>query len=164
MGISREGASAEERFRRATQSTKPTSQGSGDALLDGNLVEVKRATSRTLNQVRAVKYIPLVAFHEPSGVWYVIPPHVVVLLASKKRRGQHTENPFESATLSLGKLDEFRVASESELRAATLAAIRASARFPELKAAMNSVLSRSRDLARESIVQVRGLLSDLGLS
>jgi hypothetical protein len=51
----------------------------GDALLDDHPIEVKRASANTLNQVRAVKYITLVAYHEPSDTWYVVPAHQVVV-------------------------------------------------------------------------------------
>ena len=66
--------------------------GLGDAELGGAFVEVKKATAATLNQVRAVKYIPLVAYHEPTDTWYVVPAHVIVCLVASKGRGQHTEN------------------------------------------------------------------------
>ena len=70
---------------------------------------MKRATSLTLNQVRAVKYLPLVVHYAPTDEWYVVPAHVVVAEVSQKRRGQHTENPFESATLSLNILRPWKV-------------------------------------------------------
>lgn len=61
-------------------------------MLDGCPIEVKSATSNTLNQVRAVKYIPLVAYHVPTEAWFVVPAPDVVRLVSSKARGQHTEN------------------------------------------------------------------------
>jgi len=101
----------------------PPKSGYGDAELGGTYVEVKKATAATLNQVRAVKYIPLVAFHEPSDTWYVVPAHIIVCLVATKRRGQHTENPFESATLNIFSLGKYQVAHEADLKMATLNAI-----------------------------------------
>jgi len=86
-GISHGGQSAEERYRNVTGGTKPLKSGHGDAGLAGTYVEVKKATAATLNQVRAVKYIPLVAFHEPTDTWYVVPAHIVVCLVQRRLGG-----------------------------------------------------------------------------
>ena len=163
FGISAGGRSTEEKFRLLTGATKAARAALGDAVLDGHSIEVKRATSNTLNQVRAVKYITLVAFHEPTISWYVVPAHNVVIMVSNKSRGQHTENPFESATLSLGNLGKFRVPDENRLRHHVLAAIAESAKYPALRAEMHLVLSRSKELAVESIGSVRKAVASLGL-
>jgi len=110
-----------------------------------------------------VKYIPLVVYFEPRGEWYVVPAHVVVAAVSQKTRGQHTENPFESATMNVGSLVSFRVNDVRDLRQATLDAIASSDRFPELREAMHQVLHESRDLAEQSLARVRSLLHHLGL-
>lgn len=157
-GISGGGRSAEQLFRQLT-GAKPASRASqGDALLEGHAVEVKRATTTTLNQVRAVKYIPLVVHYEPADEWYVVPAHVVVALVSMKGRGQHTENPFESATLSVNSLARYRVPRE-RLKEATLDAIRRSDRLPQLREAMDEILRESRKLAAASRKRVGDLLS-----
>lgn len=163
FGFSGGGRSAEQTFREYTGATKPQRASSGDAILEGHPVEIKRATSATLNQVRAVKYIPLVAYHEPSNSWYVIPAQAVVAAVSGKRRGQHTENPFESATLNVNSLGQFRVDDPGELRSRTLDAIEASSRYLELKQEMQRVLQESRRLADDSIERVKALLAELGL-
>ncbi len=135
----------------------------GDAILDGHPVEVKRATSKTLNQVRAVKYLPIAVYFEPRGEWYVVPAHSVVVAVSQRVRGQHTENPFESATLNLRSLEEFKIPRPDRLRDATLEAVRASAHHPELLAEMQSVLRESRALADATLDRVRALIRKLGL-
>ena len=135
----------------------------GDALLEGHPVEIKRATSVTLNQVRAVKYLPIVVHYAPADEWYVVPAHVVLAAVSQKVRGQHTENPFESATLSLRNLGAWKVDDPAHLRSATLEAIAESDRYPELRAAMAEVLRESRQLADVSLERVRDLLHRLGL-
>lgn len=163
FGISGGGRSAEDLFRQITGAAPAASAAQGDALLEGHPVEVKRATSVTLNQVRAVKYLPIVVHFTPTDEWYVVPAHVVVAAVSQKRRGQHTENPFESATLSLKNLQPWKVGDPYRLREATLEAIAASDRYPELRAAMEGVLRESRGLADASLERVRELLHQLGL-
>lgn len=159
-GISFGGKSAEERYRELTGATRPPKAGSGDAELDGTYVEVKKATAATLNQVRAVKYIPLVAYHVPTKTWYVVPAHIVVCLVSSKGRGQHTENPFESATLNIFALGKYKVA-EADLKKATLAAIAEAKKYPALKIAMQKVLASSKELAAKSIADVTTCIAGL---
>jgi hypothetical protein len=161
IGISNTGDSAEEAFRRLTGARPPIRAADGDAVLDGCHIEVKKASADTLNQVRAVKFIPLVALHSPTGTWYVIPAPDVVKLVAQKERGQHTENPFESATLSLKKLDGFKVRSESLLATAVREAIERGKSFPRLEAAMRGVLTESKRLALDSRLQVTSLLTEL---
>jgi hypothetical protein len=162
-GISRGGHSAEERYRSVTGATKPPKIGHGDAELAGTYVEVKKATAATLNQVRAVKYIPLVAFHEPTDTWYVVPAHIIVCLVATKARGQHTENPFESATLNIFALGKYQVASEADLKKATLDAIAEAKKHVELKRAMDRVLAESKALAATSVATVQALITKLRL-
>lgn len=158
-GISRSGASAEDVFIALTGATKAERAALGDALLDGAYVEVKAASSTTLNQVRAVKYITLVAYSTPFETWYVVPAHDVVRLVTGKKRGQHTENPYESATLSLAHLGQYRVADVSEIGDAVRCAIAESARHPELKEAMDWVLKQARQLSIDSRNRVLGVLN-----
>src|SRR4051812_40921407 len=146
-GISRTGADAEELFRSLTGATIAERAALGDAIVDGHYVEVKKATSTTLNQVRAVKYIPLVALFEPEMRWYVIPASEIVRQCARKRRGQHTENPFESATLSLNNFGTYMIADPSDLLTAVRAAIAEADRYPLLRDLMAKVLADSKALA-----------------
>jgi len=118
FGISGGGRSAEELFRAITGAEQAARAADGDAVLEGTPVEVKRATKVTLNQVRALKYIPLVVHFQPRDEWYVVPAHVVVAAVSQRVRGQHTENPFESATMSVKSLGAWRVPNVEDLRQA----------------------------------------------
>lgn len=161
MGISHGGQSAEDRYRRATGATKSAKSRDGDAVLGGTNIEVKKATAATLNQVRAVKYIPLVALHEPTDTWYVVPAQIIVCLVSSKGRGQHTENPFESATLNVFALSKYKLARERDLKQATLDAIAEAKKYPDLKKAMETVLKESKDLAARSIKDVKALIATL---
>ena len=158
-GISGGGREAEHLFQRLTGATPAVSASKGDAVLDGHLVEVKQASSNTLNQVRAVKFLPLVVYHRPSGSWYVIPAHEVVRRVAEKQRGQHTEIAFECATLSLATLTEFRLSDPDELRERTVAAAEESAQFVALKAEMKRVLEEAQQLALDSRSRVRGVLA-----
>ncbi len=150
---------------RATGATKSLKPGQGDAVLGGSNIEVKMASKSTINQVRAVKYIPLVVLYEPdttTSKWFVVPAHKTVCLVSSKSRGQHTENPFESATLNVSALGEFETL-EKDLKQATLDAITAAGKYPQLKAAMDVVLKESKDLADKSIKDVAAVLKQLNL-
>jgi hypothetical protein len=160
FGISRGGADAETQFLLLTGATRALHSADGDAVVDGHLIEVKRASSVTLNQVRATKYITLVAYEVNADAWYVVPAYEVVRQVSRKRRGQHTENPFESATLSLRNLTAFRVVDVGTLRDVVLQAVAASARYPALQDEMKRVLSESRRLADDSIARVRLALGE----
>ena len=168
FGISAGGRRAEQKYRALTGANPAPKASAGDAVLDGHLVEIKTASKSTLNQVRAVKYIPLIVYFEPdnelvgSSEWYVVPAHVIVAAVSQKSRGQHTENPFESATMNINNLQKYRV-READLRQATLDAIESSARFPQLQEAMQQVLRDSREVAARSLERVRTLLHEIEL-
>jgi hypothetical protein len=162
-GISGGGRSAEEAYILATGALHSPSSALGDAVLEGTSVEIKRASSNTLNQVRAVKYIPLVVYDQTSDDWFVVPAHVVVALVSGKTRGQHTENPFESATLSVQQLGPYKVTGTQDLRSATLEAIAAAEDYAPLRTEMQRVLVASKELAEESHRRVHATLRQLGL-
>ncbi|MBA3877600.1 MAG: hypothetical protein C0498_11845 [Anaerolinea sp.] len=157
FGISHGGESAEARFRELTGAKSAPTASDGDVLLEGYPVEIKRATTSTLNQVRAVKYIPLVAYYAPEDAWYVVPAHIVVAEAANRSRGQHTEIPFESITLNLKRLSAFRV-EEGELWVRTLEAIEQGGLYPELRHEMTEVRKRARAVAQDSVARVHALL------
>ncbi len=163
-GISGGGRDAETRFVALTGAELAPRAVLGDAILEGYYVEIKRAGTATLNQVRAVKYLTLVAYHYPEPCWYVVPPQHVVAHAARRGRGQHTENPFESITVSLNALSEFRIEDESQLRERTLAAAREGEQYPEIKDAMTWVLEQSRALAQASTRRVLEAIQRHGLA
>jgi hypothetical protein len=83
----------------------------------------------------------------------VIPAPDVVVLVSQKKRGQHTENPFESATLSVKKIREYKT-EKSDLKNAVLRAVNRGKKFPILRKSMEKVLSDSKELATLSRSEV----------
>lgn len=147
----------EAEFRRITGAKKPSHAKLGDAVIDGCNIEVKKASSNTLNQVRAVKFIPLVVKDTRSNQWYVVPAPDIIRLVAVKKRGQHTENPFESSTLSISALKEFQV-RRSDLLPKTRRAISKGKRHPELHAEMTRVLKESRALADKSRKRICAML------
>lgn len=157
IGISGAGREAERRFRDLTGATPAARAADGDALLEGHAVEVKQSSTNTINQVRPVKYLPLVVLDTRTSEWCVVPPDAVVRLAAQRQRGQHTENPFESVALNLAKLSDYGVA-ETDLRSATIAAFRQGDRRADLKAAMQEIRRRSSELAAWSREHVQQML------
>ncbi len=156
-GISKTGNKAEELFRALTSSQKPPKAALGDAVKNGIYAEVKKVSENTLNQVRAVKYITLVAYDSEKKEWYVVPACDVVELIAGKERGQHTENPFESATLTLRIIGPYKV-SGSDLSAAWAAAVEKSDGKPLLKQKMDEVLEECKKLSTKHKKEVREML------
>lgn len=161
MSISNSGDDVEVEFRQLTKAEKAPKASIGDALFGPNAspVEVKKASTTTINQVRAVKYITLVVKDTRTGKWYVVPAHEVVRLVSKKNRGQHTENPFESSTLSIRDLEKFVVQNEADLVQRVTDAIASADKFPTVKAAMDRILDDSKELAATALGAVRSLVA-----
>jgi hypothetical protein len=162
FGISKGGQDAEDRFIILTGAT-PAESALGDAVVDGQLVEIKRVKTTTINQVRPIKYLPLVLYNWTQDRWFVIPAHRLVVDAAKKRRGQHTEIAFESVNFTLTAYAEHEVAAD-DLREAVLAAAAESDGYPKLKQAMQDLLARLQASAEENRVAVAALLEEYGLS
>ena len=90
-GIWNSGARAEDLVRELTGADKvEKGDARGDGRLLGHWFEVKHVggAGGAMSQVRAYKFIPLVAYFEPRRTWYVAPPNRVVYLVSR-RGGQH---------------------------------------------------------------------------
>lgn len=163
-GISNTGAAVEVEFRRLTGAVEAERAAYGDAIVEGHYVEIKKASSMTLNQVRAVKYITLVVYSAAERQWFVVPANEIVRQCSQKKRGQHTENPFESSTMSVRNLGQFVVDNPLDLKDRVLAAVEEAEAYPELNDLMKSVLEKSKQLALESRTEALGLLSRYGES
>jgi hypothetical protein len=136
----------------------------GSSQYPHSIVEVKKTSSYTLNQVRAVKYMPLVVYSSTEERWYVIPASEVVRQCAQERRGQHTENPFESATLSMRNLSAYALADASALPAAVLSAVEEAQKYPALKELLDRVLADSTALAARSVEEVGAALREAGLA
>jgi uncharacterized protein (UPF0248 family) len=163
-GISRGGKEAEEQFMAITGATPTARAALGDAVLVGVTVEIKHTKkTEALNQVRAVKYIPLVVWVSGEDAWYVIPAHRIVAIVSGRKRGQHTENPFESATLNLKHLGDYRLESAADLATAVARSAAESTAYPQLKNEMDRVLAEAKEHAAEDIERVTRVLVHLDL-
>ena len=112
-GISKDGRKAEDAFILLVPSArKSDSKAAGDCVVTAGgedyYIEVKKCGTKggTVNQVRPIKFIPLVV-RVPSGVreraegWYVIPPDRLLRDALGRNRGQHSELSLENMTVSL---------------------------------------------------------------
>jgi len=166
--ISYAGYEAEAMFRRLVPfSIDTTSPSKGDVrvILGGveHYVEVKSCRSvkgGIANQVRAIKYLTI-AIHTPARktAWIVFPANVVLKYVMQKARGQHSEVPFENATVSLGEwADEFACTSE-ELPRRVMGAIFEAGRYPDLKRSMDLLmydLKRLSYRARDEVEQILG--------
>ena len=81
----------------------------GDGKIDFNnkeyFYELKSSTKKfsdniRLNQVRAIKCIPLIIYSDLEDRWAIVSPKDVMKAASTKKRGQHSELFFECCQLS----------------------------------------------------------------
>lgn len=161
--IRNEGEEAEQRFDDlVTSSGQPLDAKLGDRTVrigaDTHHIEIKRCRapadkSGTINQVRAIKFIPMAIWAPVRDVWYVISPGDLVRMAASKSRGQHTEIPFECMNLSLPAATsrsaehwlKFQCADE-DLEEAVNDAILAGSREANLKAAMSDLLAELKGL------------------
>lgn len=160
--IRREGDHAENEFRRLVpRAEKSDDQKSGDArlLVDGTVyyLEIKQCHSNTVNQVRAIKFIPLVILAPKLAPrWIVLPPQEVVRLVAGKSRGQHTEIPFESANLSLTGIPERFRCSDADLPQRVIDSIQGARRYAAVEAELRRLQAALVDLksrVREQILQ-----------
>jgi len=149
QAIRNEGEPAEREFLRlVTGARRSTSARLGDAVVpvDGqdSFVEVKCVTSNTINQIRAIKFIPLAIYSPDKPLpWAVLSGVDVVRHVFEKERGQHSELALECANLSVSGLPNSVRCSESALSDAVIEAIRRGRRYPELAEVLQSLL---RDL------------------
>lgn len=160
QAIRHEGDEAESLFLSLVKSARRSdSQKKGDAVVDvdgkSHYVEVKQCTSNTINQVRAIKFIPLVVLApQLSPQWLVVPPHEIVRLVVSKARGQHTEIPFESANLSLKGIAARFGCEDSDLDDTVTDAIRLSGKYSGVRAELgklSSVLARLNEDTKTAI-------------
>lgn len=166
--ISYAGREAEKLFERLVPFALPSSTPSrGDVrvVVDETVhyVEVKTcrvAVSGTINQARAIKYLTI-AVHAPTRrvPWIVLPAHVVLRRVAVRARGQHSEVAFENSTLTLAAWVDAFACTEQELPDRVAEAIRAAAKFPELKRSMDLLLYDLKRLSYRTRDEVRQILA-----
>ncbi len=168
QAIRNEGNVAEARFlKKWPAATKPPRQKDGDwsIVVDGVqvCVEVKKCAAGageggTINQIRAIKYIPMLVFNPTLEIWVVVPAAELVRRAAGKQRGQHTEISFESMNLSFRDLAEFGC-SEENLIDAVIAAVRFDREHRILQVAMVALAAQIRRVADRAMAEA-GRLAD----
>ena len=168
-GITKAGDLSEELFCKLLADVTVPSKGAalGDVRMvvddKAYYVEIKRCESKkggTLNQIRALKFIPLVVhLPEQNPTWMVIPPNKIIELVANRSRGQHTEIPFECITLSVSsRLDEFRC-EQDELEAKVEAAIREGQRQPLLQQCMADLKRDIQRLSAHAKMDVKAIMN-----
>jgi hypothetical protein len=153
QAIRNEGKPAEKAFLRLVKNALPSDVAHcGDAIVsvDGapSYVEIKHVTSNTINQVRAVKFIPLVIYSPQFGdrPWAVLPAQEVVDLVLPKARGQHTEIALECANLRLPRIaDRFRC-TNAGLDNAVQSAVRTARKYRTLELTLRDLVDQLRAL------------------
>ena len=167
--IRNEGNEAEERFLKLVADARTGDQAKkGDAIVtvDGadSYVEIKQCQSSggTINQVRAIKYIPCVIWAPSFGGWFILSPDQLVELALHKKRGQHTEISFECINFGLRSIPEslHTTCKDEKLSEMVHMAIRRGRRHPRLQMAMRDLLKDIQSLKQNYINQVSKLISE----
>ena len=120
-------------------------------------IDVRMSTTGILNQVRAIRYVPMAVYNpeeEYSYRWTVIPPHLLVVEAASKRRGQHNEIPFECCSLNIRG---FGACGEDELEYRVVQAIKLGEEQPLIKRSMHDLEAELRKLNYVSKKEVKNL-------
>lgn len=145
-GIWAAGAAAEDLFCALTGAEQlPRRSALGDALIDNRPVEVKQTSavkgSRTVNQIRAYHYTPMVIYEVPEDQWYVVPASDLVLMiaATGRARGQHNGSPYICTCYGLPKFKSYKVTADTLLSAVHAAFTRDDARS-DLRELMETVI------------------------
>ena len=157
QAIRHEGDTAKQLFRQLVPNSRQSSdikRGDTEVLINGHwhYVDIKQCQSNTINQVRAIKFIPLIIFNGEG--WYVIPPIDLVKIVALKSRGQHTEIPFECASLSIDHLDERFRCNSRELYKRVLIAFDQSKNNMDMKEVMDNLLSELQTLNEQTKKQI----------
>jgi len=164
QAIRNEGKGAEQLLLQLVENSQDSdSSKRGDAIVTvdgvGSYVEIKYTTSNTINQVRAVKFIPLVIYSPQMPLhWAVLPSNEVVRLVFEKARGQHTELALECANMSLSGIPVTFRCSDEALSDAVHNAIREARKYSELKRKMDELLAELRGMETRYRAAVRDAL------
>lgn len=88
---------------------------------------------------------------------------MIVAMVSRSRRGQHTEKPFESATLNLRQLREYRLGPAGDLASAVVQSAVESAAYSQLQSEMANVVEEAKRRAASDVTRVTKALEEAGL-
>ena len=157
-GIKKRGRRAKTRFIELTGAVAGPSGIDRDLFLDDHRVAVRLA-SAMVNQIRAVRYLPLAVWEEDADRWYVLSADQVIELVVG-RAGQHGSNPLENQKRALSRIKQFQIDSDQDLRNEMLAAIERAARWQTLRRAMVDAEEDARAVAAEIVGRIQRILSD----
>jgi len=166
QGISNQGRDAEALFVRLVRGSRKIARAAaGDAEVDVDgittSIEIKKCDapgqSGTINQVRAIKFIPLVVYNPTQNCWYVVPATELARFAASKARGQHTEISFESMNLSLKSILKW-VCSAEHLDDAVRRAIRFDREHRGIQQALDALLRELKTLGAQRRQDIARLL------
>ena len=156
-----DGEKTEDKFQILVPNSRESSHPKrGDVMLslDDELayVEVKFCGSRTVNQVRPIKFITCAIWAPQQDCWYVLAPDQQVLFAARKNRGHHTEIPFECMNFSLSSLtpEFYTKTSSGDLEAAIHSAIRRGREAKQLKELMDALFKEITELKKRYVEAV----------
>lgn len=123
-------------------------------------VEIKHCEMSTINQIRAIKCIPVVVFSPDKAPrrWAVLSPKAVTKLIIERQRGQHTEIPFECAALSRNNLPDEAWCADAELEQRLRSALDDPA-TGKLKSVMDELLVEIKALCEKYRARLRNPLS-----
>lgn len=161
--IARAGDAAVSRFLRLVPNARPADTvRTGDVDLTGpRAVEIKlthAVNGGTINQVRAVRFLPCAVWTPHQGKWLVFSADEIVLLASEKVRGQHTDNPFESCSINLASVDSrrYETATDEVLPAAIARALTRGDSRTDLRRAMERLADEVSAVSEHYKTVIRG--------
>lgn len=101
-----------------------------------------------LNQVRALAYVVLVAWHEASDAFYVFPPNDVLAILCRKARGQHGGLAVENGVIHISKLvtSKYKLPDHKLDKAVEAAIIEGEQAWQDVEADVNRLRTAIDDL------------------
>lgn len=150
QGISNAGEPGIQRFIDLTGAVRSMGRSPGNVEFEGAPVQVRSGYKNTINQIRAVRYLPVAILDSSTGAWYVVPPDDVIRLVEAKAGGQHGANPYESTTLRRSELAAYRVDTDADLPGAVVVAIAQGAENAALRGVMQRISAATQEATQQS--------------
>jgi hypothetical protein len=132
-------------------------------------VEVKQCTSKesknktrigTINQIRPMKFIPLVVWDPSVDSWYVVPASKQIEMALDKLRGQHNELAWECTNISIKQIDAVRCNEDQTAERIARAIDEDSTICKNAKFIFSNLLTKLRSLKKDTDEKIKEVLSN----